>query len=211
MKKELTGIPKNILFGLSFFYLGLYLPITLMTYFPQWYIFNCNMHRRCDYIGYSRALKYIHELTGFLIHKNPLSNDWSVKERMHLAEVRDILDILAVTAIIGIVLFILFFKRAKISKYALVNLVIIGFLLLMVPFFKVFWQKVFHPLLFDNNLWKNTYADISYFIMPRVFFKHSMIFMILFSSLLNGFLWIFFKKYSTPNRKQKNLKGQTKS
>ncbi len=68
------------------FYLTLYLPIALMSYCPQWYAFNCNLHPRCKFIGYSNALRYIDELTGFFLHRNSLTNDWTSKERLHLVE-----------------------------------------------------------------------------------------------------------------------------
>jgi hypothetical protein len=169
-----------------------------MTYFPQWYTFNCKLHPRCDYIGYPLAQKYIHELTDFFLHKNDLPGNWTIKEKMHLTEVRDILDFLAVTAILCTVILILVFNRSYISKCALVNMIIILSLLLLLPFFKFFWLKIFHPLLFDNNLWKNNYRDCSYYIMPSSFFKHSIIFMVSFAAVLNGILWLYFKKYAKP-------------
>ncbi len=189
---------KNKLPGFSLFYLSLYIPIVLMTYFPQWYTFNCKLHPRCEVIGYSNALKYIDELISFFLHKSILSGEWTLKEKLHLAEVRDILDVLAIIAFSCIILLIASFKRAKISTCALVNLVIILSLLVLLPFFKTFWVKIFHPLFFDNDLWKNNYLDRSYYIMPGIFFKHSLIFFIAFSSLLNGIIWLFFKRFKKP-------------
>ena len=195
------------LFFVSLFYLCLYIPVALMTYFPQWYTFNCKLHPRCSYIGYANAQKYINELTEFFLHKNDLPWNWTVKEKMHLAEVRDILDFLAVMAIISIVLLIFLFNRYYISNCALVNMIIILLLLLLLPFFKTFWSKIFHPLLFDNNLWKNNFRDCSYYIMPRAFFKHSIIFMVSFAAVLNGILWLSFKKYAKPNMNKTINKG----
>lgn len=191
---------KNTFFGFSLFYLTLYIPIAFMTYIPQWYIFNCKFHPRCNFIGYSNSLKYIDELTDFFLHKNPLPIDWTPKEKLHLAEVREMLDVLAIVTIICIFLLIITFNRSKISTYALINLVIILSLLLLIPFFRTFWVKIFHPLFFDNNLWKNNYLDRSFYIMPRIFFKHSMIFLITVSSLLNAFTWFFFKKLHSPGK-----------
>jgi uncharacterized membrane protein len=193
---------RTTLLGISLFYLGLYIPVALMTYFPHWYTFNCKLHPRCNYIGYPLAQKYIDELTGFFLHKNDLIGNWTGKEKLHLAEVRDILDFLAVMAIISIVLLIWLFNRSAISKCALVNMIIILSLLLLLPFFKTFWLKIFHPLFFDNDLWKNNYRDCSYYIMPRAFFKHSIILMVSFAASLNGILWLYFKKYAKPNKKE---------
>ena len=181
--------------GISLFYLSLYIPIALMAYFPQWYIFNCKFHHRFNLIGYSNSLKSIDELTVFFLHKNLLSGEWSGKEKVHLGEVRDIFDILAIIAFLCIVLLIVSFDRSKISTCASVNLVIILSLLVLLPFFKTFWANIFHPLVFDNDLWKNNYLDRSYYIMPGIFFKHSLIFLIALSSLLNGILWLSFKGF----------------
>ena len=196
---------KNTLLGCSLFYLTLYLPIALMTYFPQWYTFNCKLHPRCEVIGYSSALKCIDELIDFFLHKNLLSAEWTVKEKLHLAEVRDILDVLAIIAFSCIILLISFFKRSKMPTYALINIVIILSLLVLLPFFKTFWVKIFHPLFFNNDLWKNNYFDRSFYIMPGVLFKHALIFLIAFASLLNGTIWLSFKRLKKPL--QKNKKG----
>lgn len=192
---EVVRATKNLFLRVSLFYLTLYIPLALMIYFPQWYTFNCKLHPRCRMIGYENALKYIDELTHFFLHSSPLPGSWTVKEKMHLAEVRDILDLLAVAAVICIVILITVFDRSRLSTYALVNLVIILSLLVLVPFFKIFWLKIFHPLLFNNDLWKNNFLDRSYYIMPGVFFKHSMIFLIGVSALLNALIWRFFRKY----------------
>lgn len=178
-----------------------------MTYFPQWYIFNCKLHPRCDYIGYPTALKHIDELTDFFLHKNILPNDWTVKEKLHLAEVRSILDFLSLIALIGIILLIISFNRYKIATFALVNILIILSMLLMVPFFNTFWIKIFHPLLFDNKLWWNNYLDRSFYIMPDSFFKYSIIFMIAFSFVLNLLVWLFFKRYSKLKKKKNGSEG----
>ncbi len=186
---------KNALFGVNLFYLTMYVPIALMTYFPLWYTLNCKLHPRCRMIGYENALKYIDQLTGFFFHAGALPYGWTTKEKLHLAEVRDILDILALTAVISIVILAVTFHRSKIAVYARLNLVIILSLLVLVPFFKTFWVQVFHPLLFDNDLWRNNFLDRSYYIMPGVFFKHSMILFISTSALINIFLWFAFKKH----------------
>lgn len=181
------------------------MPVVLMTYFPQWYIFNCKLHPHCDYIGYPNSLKHIDELTDFFLHKNILPDDWTVKEKLHLAEVRDILDFLAIIALIGIILFIISFNRSRIASLAFINILIILSMLLVVPFFRTFWIKIFHPLLFGNKLWWTNYLDRSFYIMPESFFKHSIIFMIAFSFVLNLPVWLFFKRYSKLNKKKNGI------
>jgi len=184
---------KNIIFGICSSYLLFYIPIAIIAYLPHWYLINCKVHNMCDCLGKSKA-SFITELTSFLFYNKPLSRGWSVKEKIHLAEVKGILDLLAIIAIICLILFIICFNRKRISKNAVINFFIIGILLLILPFFKFFWLKIFHPLLFNNSLWKNTPGDISYYIMPRAFFKNSIFFLIIFSSLLNGLQWFIFKK-----------------
>jgi uncharacterized membrane protein len=186
---------KRIFCGFNLFYLTIYIPIALMTYIPQWYSFNCHLHPNCNFIGYSNALKCIDELTDFFLHMNPLSTDWTTKEKLHLAEVREILDIMALVAILCVILLVITFKRSRISTYALINIVIILSLLLLIPFFKTFWVKIFHPIFFDNNLWRTDYLDRSFYIMPGIFFKYSMIFLITVSSILNACVWLCFKKW----------------
>ena len=173
-----------------------------MTYFPQWYIFNCKLHQRCKYIGYPTAVKHIHELTDFFRHKENLPSQWTIKEKLHLAEVRDIFDFLAIMAVIGIILFIISFNRFKIANFALVNILIILSMLLVIPFFRTFWIKIFHPLLFDNKLWWTNHLDRSFHIMPESFFKYSIIFMIAVSFALNVVVWLYFKRYSKFDKKK---------
>jgi len=176
-----------------------------MAYFPQWYILNCKIHKRCNYIGYSNAIKYIDELTGFFLHKNSLQKGWTEKEKLHLEEVRAILDVLAIVAGLCTALFIFTFNRSKMATFSIINLLIVLCLLLLIPFFKTFWIKIFHPLLFDNNLWRNNYLDRSFYIMPRIFFKHSMIFLIFGSSLINGSIWFAFKKNKAREKNEKRF------
>lgn len=186
---------KNIFLGVSLLYLTLYIPTALITYLPQWYVFNCRFHPRCRMIGYEKALKYIDELNRFFFHKSPLPFGWTEKESLHLAEVRDIMDILAIIAIICLATLIILFNRPRIATCALVNLFIILSLLLLVPFFKTFWVKILHPLLFNNDLWINNPFDRSFYIMPWTFFKYSLIFFVGVSALLNGLTWFSFRKY----------------
>lgn len=185
------------------FYLCLYIPIALMAYYPQWYIFNCKLNPRCDFTGYPKVVKNIDELTDFFLHKNNLPGDWTVKEQLHLTEVRGILDFLAIMAVFGIILFIFSFNRFKIATFALINILIILSMLLVIPFFRTFWVKIFHPLLFDNKLWWTNHLDRSFYIMPEGFFKYSIIFMIAFSFVMNLLVWLSFKRYSKFDKKNK--------
>lgn len=185
---------KNIIFAVSFFYIIIYIPIALIAYFPQWYTINCKLHPRCEIIGYSNALEYIDELTGYFRHEEELISGWSAKEKLHLAEVRNILDMMTFAAFFSLLILIATFNLSKLRSYAKVNIVIILSFLIILPFFRFFWRSIFHPLLFANNLWKNNYFDRSFYIMPGVFFKHSLILIISASFLSNLIIWIFLRK-----------------
>jgi hypothetical protein len=193
MKKPINTI-KSTIFGLSFFYLGVYLPFALMTYFPQWYNLNCKLHPRCQYVGYSNAYKYIIELTDYFKHRGDLTPGWTEKERVHLSEVRKIFDGFSISALILLMLFIITFKKPLLRLFSLVNMgIALAFSLLMV-FFKPFWVGVLHPLFFKNNFWLNTPFDRSFYIMPGIFFKYSMALLIGFLFLLNCLTWLISRK-----------------
>ena len=123
---------------------------------------------------------------------------WSVKERIHLLEVRIILDTIAIMAVVFIILFFLTLEKKNLSAQAKLNIFITSGLIILIPFFKVFWKGVFHPLLFANMLWLNTPKDVSFYIMPGVFFKYSMIFFIFATVVINGAIWFYSrrKKYT---------------
>lgn len=181
---------KGILLFISLFYLTVYIPLILMIYPPYWYQLNCEWHPRCEQIGYERAFKSIDELTAFFRYQGQLAKPWTLKEKLHLEEVRYIFNKLFFGAILAVVPLCLIFDRQRVSRYAFINVIVIILLLLIVPFFTPFWRQIFHPLLFDNELWKNNRFDVSYYIMPRQFFKLSMIFLITLSCLLNLSVWL---------------------
>ena len=57
--------------------------------------------------------------------------------------------------------------------------------LLIMPFFQYFWMQIFHPLLFNNELWRTDRADISWYLMPREFFMGVIGFIVVSSLLLH--------------------------
>ncbi len=195
---------RSALFGVAYLYLVLYIPIAFMAYCSSWYRFNCSFHTRCQLIGYSNTSKYINELTAFLRHSNDLPGHWSEKEKKHLSEVRDIFDFLTVSALIfEIILIFILIKYAtnlKFSYFTAANQVIIVSMTAIIPFFYTFWADIFHPLLFDNDLWIITYTDRSYYIMPGIFFKNSFICLIMASTVLNGS--VYFLRRALKKRKK---------
>jgi len=156
---------------------------------PYWYKLNCNLHTRCEEIGYERSYRGIDELTSFFLHRGELTSFLTKKEKLHLSEVRGIFDEMFYIGIIAIILLVITFERRWISRFAIINVLIILSLLVVLPFFKTFWTEVFHPILFDNDLWRNNRFDLSFYIMPRKFFMYTMVLLIVLCSLINIALW----------------------
>ncbi len=180
---------KSIFLFISLLYLTFYIPMTLTFYLPQWMELNCGLHTRCDVIGIERSEDGIKELAAFFRHQGELDSFLTQKEKLHLKEVRGIFDKMFFFAVFSLVILVATYNRRRVSRYALINAVIIICLLIVLPFFGTFWRDVFHPLLFDNNLWQNNKYDLSFYIMPRVFFKYTVALLILSCFLTNLVIW----------------------
>lgn len=175
----------------ALFYLTFYLPLAAVTYTSPWHKWNCHVHERCEILGLERSYLSIDQLRAYLLHRAPLEAryGWSEKERTHLAEVRVILDAVFFGALSAAALLALTWRPRRIARAALVNLGLLVALACILPFFKTFWREVFHPLLFDNDLWKNNRGDISWYLMPRVFFFNSSLLILGLAGLLNALVW----------------------
>jgi len=193
---------KNWLMWACLFYLSIYIPIAGVLYFPFWYEANCHWHERCHRFGEERAADRIDELAAYMRHTGKLtSTDWTIKEKRHLAEVREIFDYLIFTGLGAAVALILLFNAKTIRRAGLVNIGILLCLCGILPFFGFFWRDLFHEWLFDNTYWKNNPGDVSYYIMPRVFFKHTMMLVIAMASFINAgfFLGLTYLRKPRPD------------
>ena len=190
----MTDRLKGIILFLSLFYLAFYIPMSLTFYAPEWMKLNCRWHDRCAIIGYDNAYTGMEELASFFRHQGELDHFRTKKEKTHLTEVRGIFDRMFIAGIAAIILLALTFDRKRIGRYALINAVIILCLLLVLPFFTTFWRDIFHPLLFKNKLWINNRYDLSFYIMPRQFFKYTVALLIALSVTLNIAIWLIFRK-----------------
>lgn len=162
----------NLIVFISLFYLTFYVPLAVTSYNSHWIQYGCSFHKRCEILGYEKVESAADNLVSFLLHKEQLSDQWRENEIIHLKEVRTILDITFIAALLALMALIIF--RGRISdlyKFAAVNLLIALCLFIVLPNFKTFWRDIFHPILFDNDLWKLTNRDTLYYIMPRVYFK----------------------------------------
>jgi hypothetical protein len=114
---------------------------------------------------------------------------WTLKEKSHLHDVRNITDGLIVGTLIALPFFVTGFSTKNAGRSGGINCIIILSFLLVIPFFPYFWRHIFHPLLFTNRNWLNTPMDFSYYLFPRVFFKYTMLMIIFMSSLINAAAW----------------------
>jgi uncharacterized membrane protein len=177
---------KRLLIFLFLFYASFYLPMAGVLYSPFWYKANCGWHERCERFGSEKAFDRIDELVGFLRHTSSLSSpDWTLKEKWHLEEVRRMFDLAALIFLGALGALLLFSDAASLRSAALAGIVLLILLCSVLPFFDVFWKDIFHKWLFDNTYWKNNPKDVSYYIMPRVFFKYTVAFIIAASALIN--------------------------
>ncbi len=201
MRSEDSGKPKEwplplrwgqkFSIGLCLIYLSVYIPIFGVLYFPFWYEINCNWHGRCEQFGNEKATDRIHELVAYMSHVGELSgSDWTLKEKWHLEEVRRIFDCLFFAGIVAGGLLILLFNTKTIRWASIGNIVLLLCFCGILPFFGFFWRDIFHEWLFDNAFWKNNPHDVSYYIMPRVFFKHTMMLVIGIAIFINGGLFL---------------------
>lgn len=163
---------KNILVFFSLFYLTFYLPFVFVAYNPYWINYNCDNNERCSKVKTEFRVKAVDELTSYLSHRGELETGWQKNEKIHMSEVRYIFDIMFFTALASLAVLLLIRKdRMALYKFAIINIVIALALFIVVPNFKTFWRDVFHPLLFNNEFWKMSRQDVSYYITPRSFFK----------------------------------------
>lgn len=181
-------------------YLTLYLPLAGMIYLPYWYETNCDWHPRCERLGQERSEQAIAELTQFFAHRGELKRPWSDKEQQHLAEVRQIYDrMLIALGLLSLLLIGCLHHPRLLRKAAGINVLIFLALSAILPFFTPFWKQIFHPLLFDNQLWINTRADQSWYIMPRLFFRNSMALLIVIGAGSNLLLWLLLPSGARSN------------
>jgi uncharacterized membrane protein len=80
-----------------------------------------------------------------------------------------------------------------------VNAGIVVSLVVVLPFFKTFWMEVFHPLLFDNELWRTNPKDLTWYLTPRTYFRYTILLLILLTVLLNVFLVLGCRRFASSS------------
>ena len=189
----MNGIKGTALF-VSLLYLTFYIPMAFTVYAPAWMKFNCGFHKRCEVVGIEEANKGISELSAYFRHQGELESFYTEKEKLHLKEVRGIFDKLFIASLGAFILLVLTFNSKRASRFALVNAILVLSLLLVLPFFGTFWRGIFHPLMFNNELWMNNQYDLSFYIMPRQFFKYTVALLTVLCFLINTGIWLGLRK-----------------
>jgi uncharacterized membrane protein len=190
----MMNVIKGTALFVSLLYLTFYVPMTLTFYTPAWMKFNCDYHKRCEVVGIEEANEGISELSAYFRHQSGLESFYTEKEKLHLKEVRGIFDKLFIGSLGALILLALTFNRKRASRFALVNTILVLSLLLVLPFFGTFWKDIFHPLMFNNELWMNNQYDLSFYIMPRQFFKYTVGLLTVLCFLINAAIWLGLRK-----------------
>ena len=195
---------KHLLFPLLLLFWLFCLPLAFAIYTPVLYQANCQWNVRCEQLGEVAVQQRIEELNRFFVHQHTsLPGPWTDKENRHLQEVRAIYDGVFVLFALLSVLFIADYflncdGRRAYAGYArnalFISLGLLAAALLIAPFFNSFWIKIFHPLVFDNDLWRTNSADISWYLMPKAFFLRVMVFICVLTVLLNVLVWGLFNR-----------------
>lgn len=172
------------LFTGSLLALSLYVPLTGMIYLESWYRLHCDWYGRCAPLG-ELAERSVANLTDFFLHREPLHERWSAKERRHLVEVRGIYDLLAAMSLLALAGLALGYRRDFLRRAALINIALILSLLLLLPVFGYFWRHVFHEVLFSNELWYTDRNDITWYVTPRVMFRNAIVTLVIGGVAIN--------------------------
>lgn len=164
------------------------LPLIFST---GWYRYNCDYHDRCGNLGEAGVEQRATNMGRYFLHLEPLARSWDPRGRAHLEEVRDIYKVLAVVATVAAVALVALLlsdpsRLGPAGRNALLAMLACS---VVIPLFGPFWEKVFHPLLFDNDLWRTRPGEVLWSLTPRVFFRNSAVVLIGVSALLNLLAW----------------------
>ena len=187
---------KNITLFLALLYLTLYIPLSITIYFTPWYMLNYNNQGTYEMISEDFSLNATTNLINFFEHRESLNTQWNTKEVSHMTDVRKIYDIILLLFLSSLITLGLLYKKEKILTYSKINILIFLSLLIIIPFFSLFWDNVFHPLLFSNTKWITTPNDISYYLFPYQFFINSTLFIIIIGTIENIGIWLWLRKFN---------------
>ena len=186
----------------ALFFVSFTLPLGFLVLTTEWYDFNCQFHTRCERFGKAELMAHAEQLPRYFLHLAELEGRWSLTERLHMADVRRIYDSVALLALVALTVCGLVLKKWPewFGCVALWNVFIILGLLAILPVFGYFWKHIFHAVLFTNEYWKTSRADVSWYLMPRVYFRNAFILMVAAAALIN--LTVYFAWRLWPAKKQ---------
>lgn len=164
------------------------LPLIFST---SWYRYNCDYHDRCNNLGTQGVEQRASNMGRYFLHLEPLAASWDPRGRAHLEDVREIYKVLAVVALTAaaVLAFMLWQDPTRIGPAGRAALIMMLASTVIIPLFGPFWEKVFHPLLFNNDLWRTRPGEVLWNLTPRVFFRNSAVVLIGTSALLNLLAW----------------------
>nr|CAA6824892.1 MAG: Unknown protein [uncultured Thiotrichaceae bacterium] len=191
---------KHLLFPWLLLFWLFCLPLAFAIYSPVLYQVNCHWNDRCERLGEETIPQRATEITQLFLHQSEaLPKPWTEKETTHLLEVRSMYDGAFLIFSVVTFVFLLDYFLVKGGRHAYVRyarnalFISLGLLiaaLLIIPFFNSFWIKIFHPLLFDNELWRTTSKDVSWYLMPKAFFLRVIVFICVSTVVLNLLVWL---------------------
>ena len=176
------------------FYISIYLPLSFTIYSDTWYYENYESQIVTSVVSEDVVSDATDGLISYFLHKGELDWPWNEKEVIHMSEVRLIYDVMFILGLLSMFLFSYMFKREEVKPLIKINILLLVLLSLCLVNFNFFWDYIFHPLFFSNNLWITTPDDISYYLFPYEFFRNSGIFIILSGIVINVVGYIGLKK-----------------
>ncbi len=162
-----------------------------LIFSSSWYRFNCHFHERCGNLDPPGLESRVDNMGQFFLHREPLAADWDPRGAAHLEDVRVLYGQLALVAIASAVLLaaLLLQRPQSLAGFARGALLLLLCSTLILPVFGLFWEKVFHPALFDNDLWRTRPGEVLWSLTPRVFFRNSAAMLLTLSASLCALLW----------------------
>lgn len=162
-----------------------------LIFSSSWYRYNCDYHARCDNLGTAGVETRASNMGRYFLHLEPLAASWDPRGRAHLQEVREIYKVLAVVALVAVaaLLVLLWNDPTTLGPAGKSALLVILATFVVIPLFGPFWERVFHPLLFNNELWRTLPGEVLWNLTPRIFFRNSAVVLIGGCAVLNLLAW----------------------
>jgi hypothetical protein len=184
----------NFFENISFSYLVFLFGILILLFNPIFYLFLFFVSG--INVEFSLLFIYSIDLIFYFLHLSYLDlSVWSSKEILHYVDVRIIFDKFIYFGLVCGLFLSLNCKKINFRNLVYVKKYlkyVVLFPLLVLPFFSYFWNYIFHPLLFSNDLWLMYPSDLSYHIFNEVFFA---LFYVAFVFVEFGLFWLIDRKY----------------